>query len=248
MSRCARRTSAAEEREESAGRERKLLAEASWGEVKHMLVRDRMTPDPITVTEETNIFDALDLMRRHRIRRLPVMRHGELVGIVTQLDLMRVTPSPATTLSVFELNGLLARMPVKEAMARDLVTVEPEATIEEAALLMRDHQVGALPVVHGKKLVGIITETNILDSIIELMGLKRAGSRVTLEVEDKVGALADVAGVIRGFGVNILSCATYSPRDGVGGVIVRLATADPGPVVRELESHGYKVIHSTTLP
>jgi acetoin utilization protein AcuB len=212
-----------------------------------MLVRDRMTPDPITVAEDTNVFDALDLMRRHRIRRLPIVRHGELLGIVTQLDLFRVTPSPATTLSVFELNGLLARMPVKDVMTRDVYTIGPEATIEAAALLMRDRQVGALPVAQGKKLVGIITETNILDSIIELMGLKRAGSRVTLEVEDKVGVLADVAGVIRDFGVNILSCATYTPREGIGGVVVRLATSDPAPVVKELESHGFKVIHATTL-
>lgn len=212
-----------------------------------MLVKDRMTPDPITVSEETNIFDALDLMRRHRIRRLPVMRHGELVGIVTQLDLMRVAPSPATTLSVFELNGLLARMPVKDAMTRDVATIGPDATIEEAALHMRERQVGALPVIQGKRLVGIITETNLLDAFIELMGLKRAGSRVTLEVEDKVGVLADVAGVIRDFGLNILSCATYTPREGRGGVVVRLAAADTAPVVKELEAHGYRVIHATSL-
>ncbi len=212
-----------------------------------MLVRDRMTPDPITVTEETNIFDALDLMRRHRVRRLPVIRHGELVGIVTQLELMRVAPSPATTLSVFELNALLAKMPVKDVMTRDVYTVPPDATIEEAALLMRERQVGALPVLQGKKLVGIITETNIMDAFLELMGLRRAGSRITLEVEDKVGVLADVAGVVRDFGVNILSCATYTPREGVGGVVVRLATADPAPVVKELERHGYRVVHSTTF-
>jgi acetoin utilization protein AcuB len=206
-----------------------------------------MTPDPITVSEDANVFDALDLMRRHRIRRLPVVRHGELVGIVTQLDLFRVTPSPATTLSVFELNGLLARMPVKDAMTRDVYTIVPDATIEEAALLMRDRQVGALPVAQGKKLIGIITETNILDSIIELMGLKKAGSRITLEVEDKVGVLADVAGIVRDFGVSILSCATYTPREGVGGVVVRLGTPEPAPVVKELESHGFKVVHATTL-
>jgi acetoin utilization protein AcuB len=206
-----------------------------------------MTSDPITVSEETNIFDALDLMRRHRIRRLPVLRHGELVGIVTQLELMRVAPSPATTLSVFELNALLAKMPVKDVMTRDVYSVPPDATIEEAALLMRERQVGALPVLQGKKLVGIITETNIMDAFLELMGLRRAGSRITLEVEDKVGVLADVAGVVRDFGVNILSCATYIPRDGVGGVVVRLATDDPAPVVGELERHGYRVVHSTTF-
>lgn len=212
-----------------------------------MLVRDRMTPDPITVSEEANIFDALDLMRRHRIRRVPVTRHGELVGIVTQLDLMRVAPSPATTLSVFELNGLLARMPVRDAMSRDVVTIGPDATIEEAALRMRERKIGGLPVLQGKKLVGMITESNILDAIVEMMGLKRSGSRITLEVEDKVGVLADVAGVIRNFGVNIISCATYNPREGIGGVVVRLATNDPAPVVAELESHGYKVVHATSL-
>ncbi|MGE5507080.1 MAG: CBS and ACT domain-containing protein [Chitinophagales bacterium] len=212
-----------------------------------MLVRDRMTKTPIVISEDTNVFDALDLMRRHRIRRLPIVKNGELIGIVTQLELFRVAPSPATTLSVFELNSLLAKMKVKDVMTREVFTISPEATIEEAALLMRERQVGGLPVVEGRQVVGVITETNIMDAFIELMGLTRAGSRITIEVEDQVGVLADVASVIRNLGINILSCATYSPKEGIGHVVVRVDTKDPEAIVKELTFHGYKVVHATSL-
>jgi acetoin utilization protein AcuB len=212
-----------------------------------MLVRDRMTKNPIVVSEDTNVFDALDLMRRHRIRRLPIVRNGALVGIVTQLELFRVAPSPATTLSVFELNSLLAKMQVKNVMTKEVFTISPDATIEEAALLMRERRVGGLPVVEGAQIVGIITETNIMDAFIDLMGLTRAGSRITLEVEDQVGVLADVASVVRNYGINILSCATYSRREGVGGVVVRVDTKDPEAIVKELKFHGYKVVHANVL-
>lgn len=213
-----------------------------------MFVRDRMTSNVFTVGEETNVLEALDIMRRHGVRRLPVVRGQQLVGIVTQLELYRVAPSPATTLSVFELNHLLSRMTVKEAMTRDVVTTSPGATVEEAALLMRDRRIGGLPVVDDGKVVGIITETNLLDSFIDLMGLKKAGIRLTLEVDDKVGTLADVAEAIRDMGINILSLATFTPSTpGRGGVVVRLATGDVSVLKAKLESHGYKVTHTAVL-
>lgn len=212
-----------------------------------MFVKNCMTPNPITVTEDTNIFEALKIMQEHKIRRLPVLHQGRLVGIVTQLDLYRVSPSPATTLSVFEMNYLLSKMTVKEVMARNLITVSPEATIEEAALLMREHDVGGLPVVEGDRLVGIITETDLFDALIDLMGLKRAGIRLTLEVPDRPGVLADITQVVREAGVNIISLVTFQTHGGESGVVMRLATQEASGIIATLRNRGYAVTHQVTF-
>jgi len=162
-----------------------------------MRVRDKMTPDPITITPKTTVAEALDLMRENKVRRLPVLDKGKLVGIVTDRDLCEVSPSPATSLSIFELNYLLARTKISEIIKKQrLITIEPDAYLEEAALIMRDNQIGAIPVVEKGKLVGIITESDIFDAFIELMGLREPGMRLELELEDEPGMLIKAAEII----------------------------------------------------
>ena len=124
------------------------------------LVRNWMTPHPITITPQTTLPEARRLMREHHIRRLPVVEKDKLVGIVTLGDIREAQPSPATTLSIYEMNYMLDRLTAKEFMTRDLVTISPDATIGEAARLMVDRKIGGMPVVEGGKLVGIITETD----------------------------------------------------------------------------------------
>jgi|SRR5690554_478013 len=224
-----------------------------------MLVKDRMTTDLLTVKEETPVLEATELMRKNKVRRLPVVKGEKVVGIVTEDDLLRVSPSTATSLSVFELNYLLSKLLVKNAMSKEVITVEPEATLEEAALILREKNVGALPVVNGGKLVGIITESNIFDAFIELMGLKETGTRVTIDTEDRLGVLADVTQIIKSFGVNIISMAALhrpdSPADenmnadavtkehGRGEVVLRLDTKNPEALLKEIEKRGFKVVH-----
>jgi len=136
-----------------------------------MRVRDKMTPNPVTITPQTTIADALALMREGNFRRLPVLDKGKLVGIVTDRDLSEVSPSPATSLSVFELNYLLSRTKIGTIIKKQqVISISPDAYLEEAALIMRDHEIGAIPVVEEGKLVGIITESNIFDAFIEMMG------------------------------------------------------------------------------
>ncbi|NLY56242.1 MAG: CBS domain-containing protein [Firmicutes bacterium] len=213
-----------------------------------MFVKDKMTKNVITVSPTTNVLDALELMRKHKIRRLPVLDGTKLVGIVTEMDLIRVSPSPATSLSVYELNYLLAKMTVKEAMTTNPIVVSPDATLEEAALLMRENQIGGLPVVHEGELVGIITETNIFDAFIESMGLRRAGIRVALEVEDHPGVLAELTGLIYKTGINIISLATFTGLpEGRASIVVRLAVDSADPLIKELEAHGYSVAHVSNL-
>jgi acetoin utilization protein AcuB len=132
------------------------------------LVRDWMTPDPVTIGPKTTVPEAHKLMKEHDFRRLPVVDdHGRLIGIVTLSDLREAGPSSATSLSIFELNYLLAQLTIDKIMTRDVVTVSPDATIRDAANLMLKHEVGALPVMEDDKLIGIITESDIFRVIVQ---------------------------------------------------------------------------------
>jgi acetoin utilization protein AcuB len=135
--------------------------------VKHYLVRDWMTPNPITVTSDTSLPEAHKLMTDHKIRRLPVVDRGELVGIVTLGDVRGAQASEATSLSIFELHYLLARLPVGKVMHKPVLTVRSDATIAEAASLMLEHKIAGLPVVEGGKIVGIVTESDIFRIVVE---------------------------------------------------------------------------------
>lgn len=129
--------------------------------MKNILVRDWMTRDPITVNPKTPLPEAHKLMKECHIRRLPVVDHGRLVGIVTLGDIREASPSDATSLSIFELHYLLAKLTISEIMTREPITISPDATIREAAKLMLKHKIGGLPVMENGKLVGIITESDI---------------------------------------------------------------------------------------
>ncbi|OIQ58801.1 inosine-5'-monophosphate dehydrogenase [Moorella thermoacetica] len=208
-----------------------------------MFVRDHMTPDPITVTKETSVLDALELMKKNKIRRLPVLQDGRLIGLVTERDILRVSPSPASTLSVFEVNYLVAKMTVKDAMIKRPVTVPPDMTIEEAALLMREHKIDNLLVMEKERLVGIITQTDLFEALIKLFGLRRPGIRLTLKVVDRIGVLADIARLVKEAGINIINIANRHKDDVYTYVVLRLATDDVSSLLPALEDRGYQVVH-----
>ncbi len=212
-----------------------------------MLVRERMIHSVVTVGSKTSIHDALTLMKEKRIRRLPVVRGQTLVGIVTWTDLMRASPSPATSLSVWEISYLLMKAPVAEVMTKKVITTSPGATIEEVAVQMRQHKIGGLPVVDDGRVVGIITESDIFDAFIALMGLSRGGTRLTVQIEDRVGALEEVVRTIAQSEVNISSLAMYT-KDGLGQAVIRLDTLYPLHLVQLLADQGIKVVHIAPLP
>ncbi|HHV81724.1 TPA: CBS domain-containing protein [bacterium] len=208
-----------------------------------MFVRWRMTPNPIVIDPQTSILDALHIMKEKKVRRLPVVAHGKLVGIVTEKDLRESPSLKATSLSIFELNYLLAKTPVSEVMTKDPITVTPDTTIEEAAVIMRDNQISGLPVVEDGKIVGIVTETDIFDMLVKLLGF-RTGARFTLHIENRVGAVADLAGIFKDLGINIISIVAFEEeREEEGNVVVRVDTKDTEKVVSALKSAGIKVIH-----
>jgi CBS domain-containing protein len=130
------------------------------------IVRNWMTPNPITITPQTTLPEARRLMDKHYIRRLPVIKKGKLVGIVTRGDIREAQSSKATTLSVYEMNFFLDRLTAEEFMAYEPITISPDAPIEQAARLMLQHKIGGLPVVENGELVGIITETDFCRLLI----------------------------------------------------------------------------------
>lgn len=207
-----------------------------------MYVKNRMTSNPYTISPDATIAEALELMRHKGIRKLPVVKGGELVGIVTEREMLEVSPSKATTLSVFEVNYLLGKTKVSQAMTKDLITISADALLEEAALLMRDNNISTLPVLDGEKLCGIITETDIFNAFIELMGFGDIGARIAVVVQDSPGILADIAQVIKEFGVNITHIAIYRGESGFSDVVIRVNTQNTDDMVKALENHGYKVI------
>ena len=208
-----------------------------------MMVKTRMTPNPITATPDMGVLDALKLMRKHNVRRLPVLENDKLIGIVVESELLRVAPSPATTLSVFEMNTILNKITVREVMTPNPVTVTPDTLIEEAAVLMRENVVSGLPVFDNGKLVGIITETNIFDAFVDSMGLRSNGIRLALEAEDQPGVLADITRIIRDHGISIISLATFHEGQEKRSIVLRLETTDVEAAVEDLEKAGCKVTH-----
>lgn len=176
-----------------------------------MLVKERMTPSPLTVTVDTSMYDALRLMRERKVRRLPVLdRGGKLVGMVSEKDLLYASPSPATTLSIFEINSLIAQIKVGQLMSKQLITIEEDCPLEEAARIMVDNKVGGLPVLRNGKLVGIITETDLFKIFLELLGGRQSGLRLTLRVPNKKGILASVTGAIARLGGDISTLGTFT--------------------------------------
>ena len=199
-----------------------------------MLVRDWMTKDPLVVHPQTSVEEAIRIMRQNRVRHLPVVKKDSdtLVGIVTQTDLLQASPSPATSLSVWEINFLLAKMEVRDAMTTRVIVVEEESPLEEAALVMAEHKIGCLPVVRGQRLVGIITETDLFNLFTEQLGARSTGVRLTLRIRDAKGELARLTGRIAELGGNIIRLTTFPGREsGEALVTVKVEDVDQETLV-----------------
>lgn len=202
-----------------------------------MVVRNVMTSNPFTVSPDTTIAEALAIMREKGIRRLPVMKGGKLIGIVTKRRLLEVSPSPATTLSVFEMNYLLAKTVVKDIMTKNVLTVSPDALLEQAAVLMADNNIGGLPVIDNGRLVGIITEKDIFQSFVEILGFRDAGSRICIDYGDnRPGVLASLSTLMADMGINISHVAIYKNE-----IIFRVNTHNIDALITSLKDKGFAV-------
>ena len=212
-----------------------------------MRIKDVMTRNPVTADSETLVLDAQKLMKENNIRRLPVVDKGKLVGIVTKHDLLEAAPSPATSLSVFELNYLLAKMKVKEIMKKNPVTITPDTPFEEALRLGQEKKIGAFPVVENGKLVGITTESDIIRFVTRVLGIKEEGSRVTIEgLGGKLGDLEKIVSVANQHHTVILSMMSLPrPEKKDWMIVLRLKTNDPDPLVKDFKKAGLNVTFSS---
>jgi len=185
-----------------------------------MLVRERMSTNPVTITAGTTMTDALRTMRENQVRRLPVLdENGHMVGIVSEKDLLYASPSPATSLSIYEMHYMLTRLKVTELMTSDVITVAPDVPLEEAARIMADNKIGGLPVLENGKLVGIITETDIFKVFLELLGAREKGLRLTLRIPERKGEIARITTKIARLGGNILALGTFLGDDPTTAVV-----------------------------
>jgi acetoin utilization protein AcuB len=209
-------------------------------------LRERIQRKPITVGPDASFFEARNLIHEKGIRHLPVVdKNNKLVGIVTDRDIRQAAPSDATLLSVQELNYLLGKLKVSAFMTpKDkLITITPDALIEEAVQLMHDHKIGCLPVVEGEKLYGIFTETDVLDHFVDIFGFKQKGTRLTLSLEDKPGTLLEVLQVFKKHNVNVISIITPSFMvEGKRIAAIRIKTESYKEIVKDLEKAGYDVL------
>ncbi len=174
-----------------------------------MLIGERMSHPVISIQPEMPIIDAQNLMKRERIRRTPVVKDGKLVGIVSDKDLLNASASPATSLSVWELNYLLSKIKVSDVMTRDVKTVSEDTPIEEAARIMADNKIGGLPVTRKGVIVGIITETDLFKIFLELMGARYSGVRVSVLVHEERGQLAKLSQAIANAGGNFVAFGMF---------------------------------------
>lgn len=202
-----------------------------------MLVGERMTSPALTIGPEIGVQDALALMRRDHVRRFPVIdSRGNLVGIVSEKDLLDATPSDATTLSVWEINYLLSKLTVEKIMTKDIITVTRDTPLEEAARIMADKKIGGLPVVEGTKVVGIVTETDIFKLFTEILGARIHGIRLTVEVKDEPGGIHKLSGAITGAGANIISLTTFlGEKTGTGVITVKVTGVTEAALKKAVE-------------
>jgi len=185
-----------------------------------MLVRERMSTQPVTIAADVPITEALRIMRQSQVRRLPVLdANGRLVGIVSEKDLLYASPSPATSLSIYEMHYMLSRLKVTELMTPDPITITPDILLEEAAIIMADSKIGGLPVVEDGNLVGIITETDIFKVFLELLGAREKGLRLTLRIPERMGEMARITTAIAQLGGNILALGTFLGDDPTTAIV-----------------------------
>ena len=189
-----------------------------------MLVRDHMTRNPVTVLPSLSVQDALALMREKRIRRLLVAdAQGKLVGIVSEKDLLYASPSPTTSLSVYEIPYLLSRLSVEKVMTRQVISVSEDAPLEEAAIAMADRKIGGLPVLKDGALVGIITETDIFRTFLKLLGGRAKGVRATVRTSGAKGTLAKITGAVSEAGGDILGMGAIDLQTPSGAMMWQIA-------------------------
>ncbi|HEX9156958.1 MAG TPA: CBS and ACT domain-containing protein [Syntrophales bacterium] len=208
-----------------------------------MYVGRRMTRNVITVAKDASVLHVRNLLREKDINQVPVVDGKKVIGVITDGDIRENSASPASTLSVHELNYLLSEMKAGDIMTRNPVTVSPETPVEEAAKVLNEKGIGCLPVVSNDELVGIITTCDMLNVLLEVMGVGTPSSRIELSIPGDMGEICNIAGIVKGLGLSIISMvSTLNQNDPATRLtVLRVNTDDVRELCKAMRSAGYKV-------
>jgi len=210
-----------------------------------MKVGNIMSTNVVSVDEKTLIDDARKIMEAHKIRRLPVMKKDKLVGLVTKHMLLEASPSPATSLSIHELHYLLAKMTVKEIMVKNPFTISPDMPAEEALQVGQEKGYGGFPVVENNRLVGVVTESDIVRIITRVLGVREKGKRIDIRASKEFGNMKRIMEILDKNKAVLLSMMTLPPEEWEKDwlVMLRLKGEDASPIAKELKSSGFNVTY-----
>lgn len=199
----------------------------------------------VTVSPDTSLLKAKDIIERKRINHLLVVdKNEDLIGIVSDRDVKQSWASPATALSVHELNYLLTQLTVETIMVKKIITISPGTTIERAAYIMQENRINALPVMEKNKLVGIITSTDVMDVLLRSIGFDEESARFTVLVEDRIGIVFEVSRILKEKQINIRSFVTWPEKDcpGIYQLVIRVGLEDKEKAISALSDGGFKVL------
>jgi len=199
----------------------------------------------MTIPPDTSLQKAKEIIDEKRINHLLVVdKNGDLIGIVSDRDIKQTSASPATTLSVHELNYLLTQLTAEQIMSKKIITISPGTTIERAALIMQKNRINALPVIEDEKLVGIITSSDVMRVLLRAIGFGEGSARFIVLVEDRVGVIAEVSRILKDQEISILSLVTWPEKDypGIYQLVMRVAAKDKDNAVLALRDQGFKVL------
>ena len=202
-----------------------------------------MTRTVITVSRDSSVLHVRNLLREKNINQVPVVEGKKVVGIITDGDIRENSASPASTLSIHELNYLLSEMKAGDIMTRNPATVSPETPVEEAARTLNERKIGCLPVVKNDELVGIITTCDMLNVLLEVMGVGTPSSRIELSIASDMGEISNIAGIVKDMGLSIISMVSTLNRNDpeTRFSVLRVNTDNILELCKALRSAGYKV-------
>ena len=207
-----------------------------------MAVKDFMTRKVVYVSPDTTVAHTADMMREQGLRRLPVIENDRLVGVVTERTMAEASPSKVTSLSIYEMNYLLNKTKIRDIMARDVVTVSPYASLEDAVYAMMKNQVGILPVVEAGQVFGVITEKVVFKAFLEVSGYGEEGIRVIITADDTVGTLAKIVDTISADNLNIKRTVVATRRSGKVAIEIQIdGKADVTDLREKLIKQGIQV-------
>jgi len=210
-----------------------------------------MTDQVIAINEQTHLNEMVELMQQHKLEHLPVVHsNGELIGIVSHFDIQKATPSTMTTLSIGEINYLLAKITAQQIMQKDVIYCHPDTLIEEAGQIMRRHTISSLPIIDNKKLVGIVTMEDILDFFLDITGChQKDATRIAVRVSDTKGSLSHLLDSINELNCYIATVVSPTELDAEGRriCIVRYYSDRPHEVDQQLKQQGFEIMSENFL-